>query len=221
MINVSEEMKRLNKLARQVTGQIRKPLWNLLISPEWLAQAWEQIRRNKGSQRPGTNTTTAIDVDMNLINRLAMDLKAGTYRPKPARRQLIAKANGKTRPLGIPNLEDRIVQQGLKMLLEPIFERDFLNCSHGFRQGRSPHTALRDVARGYSATSWIIEGDIESCFDSIDHAKLLKLIGSRIADGKILKLIRLFLKAGYMQDWKYHNTYSGTPQGGIITPLTQ
>ncbi len=209
----------MHQLAKRTPEQIRKPLWKLLTSPEWLAQAWEQIRRNRGSQTAGIDNKTALDVDINLIHKLAEELRTGKYRPKPVRRVLIPKANGKTRPLGIPTIKDRIVQQAVKMLLEPIFEADFLNCSHGFRQGRSTHTALRDVARSYPPTSWIIEGDIEACFDNISHAKLLNRIGNRLADEKVLNLIRLFLKAGYMEDWRYHKTYSGTAQGGIISPL--
>lgn len=219
MINVAEEMKRLNALARRSPSRIRKPLWNLLVSPEWLATAWEQIRGNRGSQTAGMDNMTAVDVDLDLINKLAEELKAGTYRPTPVRRVHIPKANGKTRPLGIPTLKDRIVQQGLKMLLEPIFEADFYDCSHGFRQGRSTITALRDVARAYPSVSWVVEGDIEGCFDNIPHGKLLELIGRCVADEKVLSLIRSFLKAGYMEDWKYHGTYSGTPQGGILSPL--
>src|SRR5215210_4761035 len=141
MINVAEEMKRLNALARRSPSRIGKPLWELLVSPEWLATAWEQIRNNRGSQTAGVDNMTAVDVDLDLINKLAEELKTGTYRPTPVRRVHIPKANGKTRPLGIPTLKDRIVQQGLKMLLEPIFEADFLPCSHGFRQHHSTHTA--------------------------------------------------------------------------------
>lgn len=219
MINVAEEMKHLNKLAKQDSSKRFNHLWEDLVSPEWLAQAWEEIRRNQGSQTAGVDKTTAIDVDINLIHKLAEELKTSKYRPQPVRRVYIPKANGKTRPLGIPTIKDRIVQQALKMLLEPIFEADFLDCSHGFRQGRSTHTALRDVARYYPNISYIIEGDIEGCFDNIQHGKLLNQIGRRIADEKILNLVRLFLKAGYLEDWKYHKTYSGTPQGGIISPL--
>jgi len=219
MINVSEEMKHLHELARQTPEQIRKPLWKLLTRPEWLAQAWEEIRRNRGSQTAGIDHATALTVDMNLIHKIVEELKTQSYRPKPVKRVYIPKTNGKTRPLGIPTLKDRIVQQAVKMLLEPIFEADFLKSSHGFRQGRSPHTALRDVARNYPSSNWIIEGDIESCFDNIHHGKLMEQIGTRIADEKVLSLVRRFLKAGYLQDGKSHKTYSGTPQGGIISPL--
>ena len=121
--------------------------------------------------------------------------------------------------LGIPTIEDRIVQQALRMLLEAIFEPDFHDCSHGFRKHRSTHTALHDVAVAYPRTTWIIEGDIVGCFDNISHEKLVCAVSRRIADEKILSLIRKFLRAGYMEDWVYHQTYSGTPQGGIVSPL--
>ena len=219
MKNVSEEMKHLHKLAKENPSKRFNHLWENLICSEWLAQAWEEIRRHKGSQTAGVDNTNAIDVDMTLIDNLAEELKTRKYRPKPVRRVHIPKATGKTRPLGIPTIKDRIVQQALRMLLDPVFEADFLNCSHGFRQGLSTHTALRDVACGYASTSWVIEGDIEGCFDNVNHGKLIKLIEKRIADKKILSLVKAFLEAGYMEDWQYHKTYSGTPQGGIISPL--
>jgi group II intron reverse transcriptase/maturase len=219
MINVAEEMERLHTLARRTQDQIRKPLWKLLTDKMWLAQAWEQIRNNKGSQTPGIDKMTAIDIDLELIHKLADSLKNGTYRPTPVRRVFIPKANGKTRPLGISTIKDRIVQQAIRMLLEPIFEADFCKCSHGFRQGRSTITALRDVSHAYPVISYLIEGDIEGCFDNIPHGGLLELIKKRVADEKVLSLISKFLKAGYLEEWRYHRTYSGIPQGNIVGPL--
>jgi retron-type reverse transcriptase len=110
------------------------------------------------------------------------------------------------RPLGTPTLEARIVQQALRMLLEPLFEADFCTCSHGFRRNRSTHTALRDVARMFPRTTWTIEGEIVGCCDNIPHGQLMKAVEHRIADGKVLKLIRAFLSAGYMEQWPYHKT---------------
>lgn len=219
MNNVAEEMRHLHELAKRDPRKRFTKLWKNLTDLRWLAQAWEQIRRNKGSQTPGVNNTVAVDVDLNLIDRLREELEAGTYRPSPVRRVQIPKANGKTRPLGISNLEDRIVQQALRMLLEPIFEADFLSCSHGFRQGRSTHTALRDVAIGYTGASWMIEGDIEGCYDSIPHGRLVEQLKRRLADEKVLQLIWRFLEAGYLEEWKFHKTYSGVPQGNIVGPL--
>jgi group II intron reverse transcriptase/maturase len=178
-------------------------------------QAWEEIRSNKGSMTAGIDTTIAVDIDPERIQSLSKRLKTGQYRPKPVRRVDIPKANGKTRPLGIPTLEDRIVQQALRMRMEPIFEADFYNCSHGFRRHRSTHTALRDVARAFPRTTRTIEGDIVGCFDNIPHGPLMKAVEKRIADGKVLKMIRAFLAVGYMEPWQYHKTYSGPPQGGV------
>jgi group II intron reverse transcriptase/maturase len=219
MNNVAEQMKHLHQLAKQDPGKRFTRLWSSLTNPYWLAQAWEQIRRNHGSRTAGVDQMTARDVDMSLITQWAAELRRGAYQLTPVRRCYIEKGNGQLRPLGIPTIKDRIVQQGLKMLLEPIFEADFKTCSHGFRQGRSTHTALRDVARGYVSTSWIIEGDIKGCFDNIPHTGLMRLLAKRIADAKVLHLVKQFLQAGYLEDRQLHRTYSGTPQGGILSPL--
>jgi len=221
MDNVAKEMEHLHKLAVANQGKRFQKLWDYVVTETWLSQAWEEIRRNKGSRTPGIDKMTAEDIDLPRIHRLCERLRKGEYRPTAVRRTYIPKCNGKLRPLGIPSLEDRIVQQGLRMVLEPIFEADFLPSSHGFRQGHSPHTALRDVARMYPRVSWVIEGDIVGCFDNIPHNGLLKAVARRIADGKVLGLVSAFLKAGYMENWQYHQTYSGTPQGGISTLLTK
>jgi group II intron reverse transcriptase/maturase len=217
--NVAKEMEHLHKLA--VTNQEKRfrALWDNMISEEWLAQAWEEIRRNQGSQTPGIDRDTAKDLDLDRIRHLSKKLHEGTYRPQSVRRVYIPKSNGKLRPLGIPTIEDRLVQQALRMVLEPIFEADFLPCSQGFRQGHSPHTALRDVARMYPRVSWVIEGDIVGCCDNIPHSGLLQAVTRRITDGKVLSLVSAFLQAGYMENRQFHKTYSGTPQGGIISPL--
>ena len=119
----------------------------------------------------------------------------------------------------MPTLADRIVQQALRMLMEPIFEADFYTCSHGFRRNRSTQTALRDVARAFLRTTWTIEGDLVGCFDNIPHGPLMKAVEKRIADAKVLKMMRACLAAGYMEQWQYHKTYSGTPPGGVLSPL--
>jgi RNA-directed DNA polymerase len=165
MNNVSEGMKHLHRLAKRDPGKRFDHLWELATDPMWLMQAWEEIRSNTGSMTAGIDSTIATDIDPKCIERLSERLKTGKYRPKPVRRVYIAKSNGRMRPLGIPTLEDRIVQQALRMLMEPIFEADFYTCSHGFRRNRSTHTALRDVAAMFQRTTWTIEGDITGCFD--------------------------------------------------------
>jgi RNA-directed DNA polymerase len=170
MNNVSEEMKHLHKLAQRDPSKRFTHVWELVTDPEWLRQAWEEIRLNKGSMTMGTDNTVATDIDPERITRLSQQLRTGQYRPKPVRRVYIAKSNGKKRPLGIPTLEDRIVQQALRMGLEPIFEADFYPCSHGFRRNRSTHTALRDVTRMFLRVTWTIEGDIVGCFGAPGQA---------------------------------------------------
>jgi group II intron reverse transcriptase/maturase len=219
MKNVASEMEHLNKLARKDPCKRFTRLWSNITSTLWLAQAWEQIRRNHGSNTPGADSLTGWDVDPPLIASLSTELLNGTYRPTPVRRVYIPKANGKTRPLGIPTLKDRIVQQALRMALEPIFEADFKPFSHGFRQHRSTHTALQEVVRNYPPASWIIEGDIEGFYDNLPHDLLLEQVRRRIADEKVIGLIGKFLKAGYLENWRFHSTYSGVPQGGIVSPL--
>ena len=221
MNNVSEEMRHLHKLAKRDPRKRFDHLWDLVTDPVWLMHAWEEIRSNKGSMTAGIDSTIATDIDPERIQRLSERLKAGRYRPKPVRRVYIAKSNGKMRPLGIPTLEDRIVQQALRMLMEPIFEADFYTCSHGFRRNRSTHTALRDVARMFQRTTWTIEGDIVGCFDNIPHGKLMKAVEHRIADEKVLQVIQRFLAAGYLEQWQYHKTYSGTPQGGVLLSFSK
>lgn len=219
MIDVTKEEEHLFRLSEREPGKRFNRLWRVITSREWLFHAWRRILGNQGSQTAGIDFETADDIDYSRIVALSERLRAGTYRPKPVRRVYIPKDNGKQRPLGIPTIEDRIVQQALRMVLEPIFEADFHDCSHGFRKYRSTLTALQEVAVAYPRTSWIVEGDIVGCFDNIPHEGLVKAVSRRIADEKVLSLIRRFLKAGYMENWVYHKTYSGTPQGGIVSPL--
>lgn len=167
----------------------------------------------------GNDGNTIDGMSMKRIDSLIQKLKDFSYQPKPARRTYIPKANGKMRPLGIPAFDDKLVQEVVRMILESIYEPTFQNSSHGFRPKRSCHTALQYIKRNYTGVKWFVEGDIKGCFDNVDHHVLVRILRRRIKDEYFISLIWKFLKAGYMEDWVYHNTYSGTPQGSLISPI--
>ena len=162
---------------------------------------------------------TADGFGKKYVDGLINDLKNGTYKPKPARRIYIPKANGKERPLSIPSFRDKLLQEVIRMFLEAIYEPNFSDFSHGFRPNRSCHTALKQAKIYFTGAKWFVEGDIKGCFDNIDHDKLIEILQRKIKDSKFINIIRLMLKAGYVEDFKYHETYSGTPQGGILSPI--
>lgn len=153
------------------------------------------------------------------INKLIESIKDETYSPNPAKRTYIPKKNGKMRPLGIPSFEDKLVQEVVRMVLEAIYDGHFEWTSHGFRPNRSCHTALKSLQNNFNGTKWFIEGDIKGFFDNIAHDVLIEIMKGRIADDRFLRLIRKFLNAGYIEELQFNKTYSGTPQGGIISPI--
>jgi len=167
----------------------------------------------------GTDGKTVNEMSLQRIESLIESLKNETYKPNPVRRVYIPKKNGKKRPLGIPSFEDKLVQEVVRMILEAIYEKFFEPTSHGFRPRKSCQTALTCIQKTFLGTKWFIEGDIKGCFDNIDHNILIGILQERIRDERFLRLIRKFLNAGYIENWKYKNTYSGTPQGGIISPI--
>jgi len=167
----------------------------------------------------GVDDATVDAMSLKRINKLIESLKSEAYQPKPSRRTYIPKKNGKMRPLGIPSFDDKLVQEVLRMQLEAVYEGYFEKCSHGFRPNHSCHTALNQVQGCFTGVKWFIEGDIRGFFDNIDHDVMIGILSKRIKDDRFLRLIRKFLKAGYLENWTFHNTYSGTPQGGIISPI--
>ena len=195
-------------------------LYRNLYNPEFYWIAYRNICANKGSMTAGVDGTTVDNMSDERIERIVESMKSGTYRPNPARREYITKKNSdKKRPLGIPSGDDKLVQEVVRMLLESIYEPTFSECSHGFRPGRSCHTALKHIQRTFTGANWFVEGDISKCFDSFDHHVLINLLRRRIEDEKFIILMWKFLKAGYMEQWEYHTTYCGTPQGSGLSPI--
>lgn len=195
-------------------------LYRNLYNPEFYLLAYKNIAASQGSMTAGADGMTLDDMSMARINRIIASLKDHSYQPNPARRTYIAKKNSsKKRPLGIPSTDDKLVQEIVRMLLEAIYEPTFSKHSHGFRPNRSCHTALEDIEVRFKGVKWVVEGDIEACFDSFDHHVLIGLLRKRIRDEQFISLMWKFLKAGYMEQWTYHRTYTGTPQGSGMSPI--
>lgn len=207
MCKLGTEQKPVSKVFRRMLDR------NLFVA------AYTELATHKGSLTAGINGETIDGSSVEKLEQLMDDLRNKQFRWTSVRRVYIPKSNGKKRPLGIPSWQDRVVQMVLKMVLESYYEPQFLDASHGFRPQRGCHTALLSIKKGWSGMKWFIEGDIEGCFDNIPHDVILKLLGRQIKDNQLLSLIKHMLQAGYMEDWQYHATYSGTPQGGIVSPL--
>jgi group II intron reverse transcriptase/maturase len=184
-------------------------------------EAYRSIAKSQGSMTVGADGLTLDNMSTSRINRIIASLKDHSYQPNPARRVYIAKKNNpkKTRPLGIPSADDKLVQEVVRMILEAIYEPGFSAYSHGFRPKRSCHTALLEVQTLFTGAKWVIEGDIKACFDSFDHNVLIDILRRRIHDEHFIGLMWKFLKAGYMEQWEYHSTFSGTPQGSGMSPI--
>ena len=208
-----------NSLANK--EEVFTKLYRYLLRPDIYFVAYKNLYANNGAATKGVNEDTADGFSEAKIDSIIKALADETYQPMPVRRTYIQKKNNrkKLRPLGIPTFTDKLVQEVLRMILEAVYEPIFLDVSHGFRPKRSCHTALKQLKREFNGTRWFVEGDIKGCFDNINHAVLVGLLNNKIKDARITKLIYKFLKAGYLENWQYHKTYSGTPQGGIISPL--
>lgn len=190
-----------------------------LYNPDMYLLAYDRIGCHPGSLTPGVDGKTADGTRLETFERIISLMREERYNFKPVKRVYIPKRNGKRRPLGLPRYADKLVQEVLKLMLESYYEPLFRHSSHGFRPGRGCHTALEHIHRRFQGSVWFIEGDIRGCFEHIDHGILLELLRRRIRDGRIIELIRRYLKAGYVEDWRQHRTYSGTPQGGVLSPL--
>ena len=197
-----------------------KRLYRNLYNPDFYLLAYQNIASSQGSMTQGSDGMTLDGMSEARISRIIASLKDHSYQPNPARRTYIAKKNSsKKRPLGIPSTDDKLVQEIIRMLLEAIYEPGFSDHSHGFRPNRSCHTALLEVQNTFTGAKWIVEGDIKACFDNFDHHVLINLLRRRIKDEYFISLMWKFLKAGYMEQWVYHKTYSGTPQGSGMSPI--
>ena len=217
------------KLHRWATAEPSRcfdDLYNLVYDPAFLVVAWRRVRGNKGARTAGIDGVTPRSLASGaekLLAGLRDDLKARRFVPQRVRQKTIPKSSGKVRSLGIPTVADRVVQASLKLVLEPIFEADFKPCSYGFRPKRRAQDAIAEIHFLGSPTrnyEWVFEGDIEACFDTIDHTALLGRVRHRIGDKRVLRLVKAFLKAGVLaEDGSRHRTITGTPQGGILSPL--
>jgi group II intron reverse transcriptase/maturase len=194
-------------------------LYRQMFNKELYLLAYGNIYPNKGAMTPGAGGETADGMSEAKISQIIELIRCERYRFAPVRRVYIPKKNGKLRPLGLPSWSDKLVGEVVRLLLEEYYEPQFSGRSHGFRKGRGCHTALREIQSTWTGTVWFIEGDISDCFGSFDHDILLGILAEKIRDNRFLRLIRNMLKAGYLEDWEYHDTLSGTPQGGVVSPI--
>jgi len=208
----------LSQMARKPEVKFDKLFQKLYNIELWLL-AYQSIAPEPGNMTPGVDGKTIDGAGMKLIQEAIADLKASRYKPIPVRRVYIPKPNGKQRPLGIPGFREKLLGTVLKLILEAIYEPTFSENSHGFRPGRSCHTALEAIQRDMQGVRWWVEGDIKGYFDNVNHDTLLRILSKRITDKRFLHLLGQFLKAGYVEEWKFHQTYSGVPQGGTLSPV--
>jgi group II intron reverse transcriptase/maturase len=194
-------------------------LYRNLFNPDFYMLAYSNLYAKEGNMTPGTDGKTIDGFNIERINRIIEKIRREAYYPQPSRRVYIPKKNGKLRPLGIPSFDDKLVQEVLRIMLEAIYEPIFKETSHGFRPEKSCHTALLQVKKTCKGVTWVIEGDIKGFFDNINHDILLNLLSQKITDGRIIELVRRFLKAGYLEFHQIRNSLTGTPQGGVISPV--
>jgi group II intron reverse transcriptase/maturase len=209
-------------LAMRKLGQKGLPLTRVyrnLYEVDLFLGAYNKLYRNDGAMTPGTTAETVDGMTRQRIEQIIQRLREERYQFEPTRRVYVPKADGRQRPISIPSFSDKLVQEVVRAVLEAYYEPQFSDRSHGFRPNRGCHTALAEIYYSFGGTKWFIEGDIKGCYDHIDHDQLLAILAEKIQDGRMLELIRRMLKAGYLEDWRYHHTYSGAPQGGVVSPL--
>ena len=205
--------------SKQCPEHVFHRVYRNLFNRDLFLRAYLKLAPNEGNMTKGTDGSTIDGFGTELVDSIIDELRNETYYPKPVRREYIPKADGRLRPLGIPSFKDKLVQEALREILEAIYEPIFLDCSHGFRPGRSCHTALHRIQGSGNNSSWAIEGDISGFFDNINHDIMLKLLEKKVNDGRVIELVRRFLKAGYMEDCSFNITELGSPQGGVLSPL--
>ncbi len=215
----SDILERITESSMSHQNGVFTKLYRYLLREDIYYAAYKNLYANDGAATKGTDNDTADGFGAEYISDIIESLRSLEYSPKPVRRTYIPKHNGKLRPLGIPSFRDKLIQDAIRQILEAIYEPIFSDDSHGFRPGRSCHTAFDRIKYGFNGTKWFIEGDIKGCFDNINHKVLLNILSEKIKDSKLINLIGAFLKAGYMEEWRYFQTYSGTPQGGILSPI--
>lgn len=197
-------------------------LYDKIYRPDILWEAWQRVKRKKGSGGVDGQTIEQVVLDYGekkFMNELYLELKEKRYHPSPVLRTYIPKEDGKKRPLGIPTIKDRVAQMATKMVIEPIFEADFHDCSFGFRPKRNAHQAIDKIRKASKKCFWVVDVDIQGYFDNINQVKLISLLEQRISDRRVLKLIRKWLESGIMEEGNIRNPITGTPQGGVISPL--
>ena len=194
-------------------------IYRLLYNRNLYLRAYGHIASNQGATTKGITAETVDGMSLATIDQIIEALRYERFRWTPVRRVNIPKPNGTTRALGIPTWTDKLLQEVIRMILEAYYEPQFSDHSHGFRPSRGCHTALSDVVLNWTGVRWFVEGDIKGCFDNIDHEVLLSVLGEKLHDNRFLRLLKYLLKAGYVEDWKYGRTLSGTPQGGVVSPI--
>ncbi len=194
-------------------------IYRQLYNPDLYLRAYGRLYANKGAMTPGATNETVDGMTRAKIEAIIRDLRSERYRWTPVRRTYVPKKNGKVRPLGLPSWSDKLLGDVIRSILDAYYDPQFSEHSHGFRPGRGCHTALREIEANWKGTRWFIEGDLRACFENLHHQVLVGILAEKIQDGRFLRLIGTMLRAGYLEDWRWHPTYSGSPQGGVCSPI--